>query len=157
MSREVRMSNLNPLLAKLLLIALLTIVLLLPLSRVESLIAERASLRDTGGERVANGAGHAPSIGAVMLSVPVTRTWTVDGKECSSTTYHHLLASEVEISGNVDAVLRKSGIYTVPAFHAALHISGSFSNELLIHAVEPEPDVGKKIGTAELFLAISDP
>jgi inner membrane protein len=150
-------SNLNPLLAKIILIALLTLVLLLPLSRVESLIAERASLRDTALERVANGVGHAQSIGAVMMSVPVTRTWIVDGKECSSTTYHHLLASDVDISGNVDTELRKSGIYTVPAFHAPLHISGSISNELLIHALTPEPGVDKKIGTATLFIAISDP
>jgi inner membrane protein len=150
-------SSLNPLLAKIILIALLTLLLLLPLSRVESLIAERASLRDGAVERVANGVGHAQNIGAVMMFVPVTRTWTVDGKECSSTTNHYLLASEVEIQGSVDSELRKSGIYTVPAFHANLHIAGSISNELLQSALAPEPGVNKKIGAAVLFLAVSDP
>jgi inner membrane protein len=151
------MSNLNPLLAKIILIALLTLVLLLPLSRVESLIAERASLRDGAVERVANGVGHSQSIGAVMMFVPVTRTWMVDGKECSATTNHYLLASEADISGTVDSELRKSGIYTVPAFHANLHISGSISNELLRNALAPEPGVTKNIGAAVLFLAVSDP
>ena len=151
------MSNLNPLLAKLLLIALLTLVLLLPLSRVESLISERASLRDGAVERVAGGIGHAQSIGAVMMLVPVTRTWTVDGKERSVTTNHYVLASDVDIQGSVDTELRKSGIYTVPAYHARLHISGSISNDLLLIALAPEPGVAKKIGAPVLFLAVSDP
>src|ERR1700722_7821968 len=157
MSREVRMSNLNPLLAKLLLIALLPLVLLLPLSRVESLISERASLRDGAVERVAGGVGHAQSIGAVMMFVPVTRTWTVDGKERSVTTNHYVLASDVDIQGSVDTELRKSGIYTVPAYHARLHISGSISNDFLLIALAPEPGVAKKIGAPVLFLAVSDP
>jgi inner membrane protein len=150
-------SNLNPLLAKIILIVLLTLVLLLPLSRVESLIAERASLRDGAVERVANGVGHSQSIGAVMMFVPVTRTWMVDGKECSAATNHYLLASDVDVKGSVDSELRKSGIYTVPAFHANLHISGSISNEQLINALAPEPGVTKNIGVAVLFLAVSDP
>jgi inner membrane protein len=68
------LNRINPLAAKILLIALLTLVLLVPLARVESLIAERAALRDSAVERVANGVGHAQSIGAVMMVVPVTRT-----------------------------------------------------------------------------------
>jgi inner membrane protein len=151
------MSNLNPLLAKLLLIALLTLLLLLPLSRVESLIAERASLRDIAVERVAGGVGHAQSIGALMMFVPVTRTWTVDGKERSVTTNQYLLASDVDIRGSVDTELRKSGIYTVPTFRAHLHMSGTISNELLMHTLAPEPGVAKKVGAAVLFLAVSDP
>ena len=151
------MSILNPLPAKLLLIALLTLVLLWPLSRVESLIAERASLRDGAVERVAAGVGHSQSIGALMMFVPMTRTWTVDGKERSVTTNHYLLAGDVDIQGSVDSELRKSGIYTVPAFHAKLHISGSISNDLLLNALAPEPGVVKKIGAAVLFLAVSDP
>jgi inner membrane protein len=150
-------TNLNPLLAKIILIVLLTLVLLLPLSRVESLIAERASLRDGAVERVANGVGHSQSIGAVMMFVPVTRSWMVDGKEYSATTNHYLLASDVDVKGSVDSELRKSGIYTVPAFHANLHISGSISNAQLMNALAPEPGVTKSIGAAALFLAVSDP
>ena len=39
-------SRINPLLAKILLIVALSLVLLLPLGRMESLIAERSALRD---------------------------------------------------------------------------------------------------------------
>lgn len=66
-------SRINPLLAKILLIAGLSLVLLLLLWRVESLIAERSALRDNAVERVANGVGHAQSIGAVMMIQPLTR------------------------------------------------------------------------------------
>jgi inner membrane protein involved in colicin E2 resistance len=69
------LNRINPLAVKILLIALLTLVLLVPLSRVESLIAERAALRDGAVERVANGVGHTQRIGALMMVVPVTRTW----------------------------------------------------------------------------------
>jgi inner membrane protein len=151
------MSFLNPLLAKILLIALLTLVLLVPLSRVESLIAERATLRESAVERVAHGVGHAQTIGAVMMIIPVTRTWMVDGKEFSATHWHRLLASSVDIVGSVGSELRKSGIYTVPTFRASLHISGSISNELLMNVLAPEPGVTKKIGASTLFLAVSDP
>jgi inner membrane protein involved in colicin E2 resistance len=50
-------NRINPLLAKILSIALLTLLLLIPLWRVESLIAERAALRDSAVQRVANGVG----------------------------------------------------------------------------------------------------
>ena len=72
------LNSVNPLLAKILLIALLTCLLLLPLRQVEGLIAERAGLRDSAVERVANGVGHAQRIGAVMMIVPLTRT--LDGQ-----------------------------------------------------------------------------
>jgi inner membrane protein len=151
------LNSLNPLLAKLLLVALLTLMLLLPLSRVEGLIVERAALRDSAVARVANGVGHAQRIGAVMMVVPVTRSWVDNGKEYSETKRHRLLAGSVDVTGTVDSATRKSGIYTVPTFKATLHIAGSISDELLMEARAPEPGVSKKIGNMSLFMAVSDP
>jgi inner membrane protein involved in colicin E2 resistance len=45
------LNRINPLLAKILIIALLTLVLLVPLARMESLIAERTALRDSAVAR----------------------------------------------------------------------------------------------------------
>lgn len=151
------LNSVNPLLAKLLLVVLLTLMLLLPLSRVEGLIAERAKLRDSAVARVANGVGHAQSIGAVMMVVPVTRTWVDNGKEYSETKSHRVLAGSVDVTGTVDSASRRSGIYTVPTFKATLHIVGSISDELLMQARAPEPGVSKKIGNMSLFMAVSDP
>jgi inner membrane protein len=151
------LNSINPLLAKILLIVLLTCVLLLPLRQVEGLIAERAGLRDSAVERVANGVGHAQRIGAVMMIVPVTRSWLDNGRVCSETRRHRLLASSVEVTGTVVSELRRSGIYTVPTFQATVHIAGSISDELLMKALTPEAGVTKKLGTATLLLAVSDP
>jgi inner membrane protein len=114
------LSRINPLLAKIIAVMLLTLVLLIPLGRVASLITERAALRDGAVERVAKGVGHAQSIGAVMMIVPVTRTWMVDGKECSETRSYRVLADSVEIVGGVSSELRRSGIYTVPTFASTI-------------------------------------
>ncbi len=151
------LNRMNPLLIKMLSVVLLTLALLFPLSRVESLIAERAALRDTAVERVANGVGHAAIIGAVMMVVPVTRTWVDDGKEYSETKRHHVLASSVDVTGTVGGELRRSGIYSVPTFKSTVHIAGSMSDEGLMGVLAPEHGVTKKIGDATLFLAVSDP
>jgi inner membrane protein len=150
-------SRINPLLAKILLIVALSLALLLPLGRMESLIAERSALRDSAVERVAHGVGHAQSIGAVMMIVPVTRTWVDGGKDFSETKSLRVLADSVDVTGSVSTELRKSGIYTVPTFKAALHVSGSISNELLMGMLAPEQGVNKKPGRPTLFLAVSDP
>ncbi len=151
------LNRINPLLAKIFIIAMLTLLLLVPLSRVESLIAERAALRDGAVARVANGVGHAQRIGAIMLVVPVTRSWVNDGKQCSETKMHRVLANTVEVSGDVGGELRKSGIYRVPVYRASLHITGTISEDPLMKLLAPEPGVSKLIGAAALFLAISDP
>jgi inner membrane protein involved in colicin E2 resistance len=100
------LNSINPLLAKLSLVVLLTLMLLLPLGRVEGLIAERAKLRDSAVARVANGVGHAQSIGAVMMVVPVTRTWVENGKEYSETKRQRCLAGSVDVTGAVDSASR---------------------------------------------------
>jgi inner membrane protein len=106
---------------------------------------------------VANGVGHAQSIGSMMMVLPVTRTWVDNGREYSETQCHRLLANAVDVVGTVGTELRKSGIYTVPAFKATLHIAGSISDELLMNIAAPEPGVTKKVGNPTLFMAVSDP
>jgi inner membrane protein len=151
------LSRINPLLAKILLIVALTLVLLLPLGHMESLIAERSAMRDSAVERVAHGVGHAQSIGAVMLIQPVTRSWVDGGKEFTDTKRLRVLADSVEVTGAAGNELRQSGIYTVPTFKAALHVSGSISNELLTSLLAPEQGVVKTLGRPTLFLSVSDP
>ena len=150
-------NRINPLLAKILLIVALSLVLLIPLGRMESLIAERSALRDSAVERVAHGVGHAQSIGAVMMILPVTRTWVDGGKEFSETKCLRVLANSVDVTGSVSTELRKSGIYTVPTFKAALHVSGTITSEPLLGLLAPEPGVDKELGRPTLFLAVSDP
>src|SRR5258708_6538009 len=151
------LNRMNPLLIKMLIIVLLTVVVVVRVGRVEFLIGEGAALGDMAVERVANGVGHAAIIGAVMMVVPVTRTWVDDGREYSETKRHHVLASSVDVAGTVGGELRRSGIYTVPTFKATMHIAGSISDEGLMGVLAPERGVTKKVGDPILFLAVSDP
>jgi inner membrane protein len=150
-------NRINPLLGKIMIIAAVGAGLLFPLHQVESLISERAALRDGAIQRVANGTGRAQQIGALIWVAPVTRTWSVQGTEQSQTVIHHVLASAVDISGSVAAEVRKSGIYEVPTFRAQLHITGSISDAPLGTTLAAEAGVNKQVGECALFLALSDP
>ena len=147
----------NPLLAKVGCIAAVTLLLLIPLRQVESLIAERASLRDAAVERIAHGVGQAQSIGGLMLIVPVTRTQLHSDKTVFATSTLHILADSTAVQGSVSTQKRHSGIYNIPTYQAKLHLQGSISNDLLLRYLADELGVVKTIGTPKLFLAISDP
>ena len=142
---------------KLILIAIITLLLLWPLNLVQGLIGERSAMRAAAVERVAGNVGHAQQIGAVMLIVPVTRSWTADGKAYSKTAEHHLLAQTVHLDGSVDGAARHSGIYSVPTFQAKLQVSGTLTTAELRGATMPESGIVKRIGQAALFVAMSDP
>ena len=152
-----RVTGMNPLLLKLLAIALLTAILMIPLHQVESLIAERASLRDSAVERVAKGVGHAQYLGSVIMNVPVTRSWSEGGKTRMATKNYRVLADAVEIVGSVSTAVRRSGIYEVPTFQAHLHAAGSIGDEFPTQELVAEAGVTKTVGNITLFLAIADP
>jgi inner membrane protein involved in colicin E2 resistance len=79
-----------------------------PLWRVESLIAERSALRDNVVERVANGAAHPQNIGAIMMILPVTRSWVDSGKDFWETKRLRVLADSVNITGSVSTKLNEA-------------------------------------------------
>jgi inner membrane protein len=152
-----QLTGMNPLLLKLLVIVLLTAILMIPLHQVESLITERATLRDSAVERVAAGVGHAQYFGSVIMNVPVTRSWS-DGTRARVTTKNYrVLADAVEIVGSVSTAVRRSGIYEVPTFQAHLHAAGTVGEDFPSKELAPEPGVMKTVGNVTLFLAIGDP
>ena len=150
-------SRIHPVALKLLLIGALTLALLLPLLRVEALIAERNSRRSEALERVAGAVGHAQQLGAVILTVPVTRSWDAAGQTAGDSKEHRLLARTVNIAVTVETSTRKSGIYAVPCFLAKLDAGGVLATEALQEALAPEAGFTKRIGTPQLFVAVADP
>ena len=150
------MFRINPLLLKLLTMATLMLVLLLPLHSVESLITERANARASAVERVASSSGHQQRIGAAIIVVPVTRSWSVDGKPFSQIRKVRVLARDVAIKTTVSTEIRHSGIYEVPIFQASISIVGSFPTPFLWNDLAAEPGVEEHIGQPFLFVAVSD-
>jgi len=147
----------NPLLVKFVSIVLTLLLLCIPLNLVQGLIGERNTLRSNAIERVAGNVGHAQQLGAVMLTVPLTRSWTEDGKTSTDTTLHHLLAQTVHIDGNVTSSTRHSGIYSVPTFAARLKIDGTIATAAWRDLLAPEPGIVKRLGPITLMLALTDP
>src|SRR4051812_15845003 len=66
-----------PLVAKALVIAFLIVLLLVPLSKVESLVGERVGMRETAAARVAESWGGAQTTAGVLLAIPVETTRVV--------------------------------------------------------------------------------
>jgi len=100
----------NPLLVKMLIIAvLLTLVLLFPFGRVESLIAERAALRDTAvgawPRRRPMRRSSAPRM-MVVAGDPYLGEW---GRKLGNQVPSPA-ASSVDVTGTVGGELRRSGI-----------------------------------------------
>jgi inner membrane protein len=157
METRLTASGLNPMLLKIALILTATLLLLWPLELVKSLISERGDLRGAALGHVADSVGHAQQIGAVMLSVAVTRTWNADGKTVSDTVEHHLLARDVTIDGSVSSAARHSGIYAIPTFLASLHVQGTLAGGDLQALMAPESGVVKQHGPIRLVLVVTDP
>jgi inner membrane protein len=149
-------TRINPLLLKLLVIVVLTAILMIPLRQVESLIAERAKLRDSAVQRVAAGIGRAQYIGSVIMNVPVTRSWSDGAQNHVATRNFRVLADAVEIVGSATTAVRRSGIYEVPTFQAQVHATGTIGGDFPANELAPEPGVIKTVGKVTLFLAIAD-
>lgn len=141
----------NPLFARTLVIGLIVAGLLLPLSRVESLVAERGALRDTAEQRVAAGWGRPQDIGGPMLVIPVD-TRTVDSTDSRRESVHrelrYLLPETLDVVADLTPVERHSGIYRVNAYTANLAMTARFTSQALQAALGVGPD--SRIAWAEI-------
>ena len=111
---------------KVLFIALLALLLLVPLGMIEGLTQERARQYEVARLGIANAVGAAQTIGAPILVVPFQYTQLVQLSPVSVTDELYLLPQELTITGAVETDQRKRGIYSVPVFEARLHVTGRF-------------------------------
>jgi inner membrane protein len=118
---------------KAVIIAVLTIVMLWPLVRVESLVNERQALQHQAYEVIAAGFGGRQIVGAPILSVDTQeRSVTIDSTtKKSNETWAagsplHLLPDDAEINTDVTVELRSKGIYSVPVYISKVVMTGEF-------------------------------
>lgn len=123
---------------KALVIAGLTVLMLWPLWRVETLVNERQTLEHQAYEVIAAGFGGSQILGAPILSVDTQeRSVVVDAATKSSTeTWSagkplHLLPDNVRISSDVAVEVRSKGIYSVPVYVSKVVITGEFSPDAI--------------------------
>jgi len=138
-------------------IAALTMLMLWPLSRVESLVSERQSLQAHAYAVIADGFGGSQILGAPVLTVDTqdrtvavnpstqsrTETWT-EGAPL------HLLPDDVQIACEVSVEVRSKGIYSVPVYVSKVVITGVFKPEAIAALLLSNADV-RVLPTRALF------
>jgi inner membrane protein len=147
---------------KALVIAGLTVLMLWPLFRVESLVSERQSLQGKAYEVIAAGFGGAQILGAPILTVNTqdrkvevnrstrdsTETW-IEGAPL------HLLPDEVQITNEVSVELRSKGIYSVPVYVSKVVMTGVFKPEAIASLPQSNADLQVDSARAVFQLPLS--
>ncbi len=142
--------------AKLVIVGVLLLVMLIPLSMVESLTLERSSRRAQATHEIAQSWGNAQTIGGPMLVVPL-RYSVLDqqGVTRSIRDVLYVLPRELTIEGDAGMQVLNRGIYQVPVYTASLSVTGSLRPLEVDAAHYDELEVLWQ--QAEIALPISDP
>jgi inner membrane protein len=129
-------------------ITILTVLMLWPLSRVESLISERQNLQHEANAVIAAGFGGPQVVGAPILSVEtLQRTVSVDSSTRISTDLWtagptlHLTSDDVQITSDASVEIRSKGIYTVPVYVAKVAVTGQFKPEAMARLLASDADI----------------
>lgn len=147
------------LLLKLLLIGFLLLILLIPLSMVESLIQQRESAADAARTEIAGKWSLAQQIVGPVLSVPcLSATETADAQGVKTVRYTrryiNILPESLKIDGRVNTQTLSRGIYEAVMYRSSLQLSGEFrlSEEEAARLTEYQADFSK----ARLSVGITD-
>jgi inner membrane protein len=118
----------NSAIARLIVMAVLALALLLPLSWVWSIVAERASRRNDAVAEVSATWGGPQTLAGPILTVPYIVSWTDGaGRPQRGTSRAHFLPRDLRVRGTVDPQTRKRGIFDVVVYQAELAIEGRFA------------------------------
>lgn len=117
---------------RLFIIGLLILIMMIPVSTIQSLIQEREQRQGEAQSEISEKWGHPQTISGIVLSVPYTGQFRVtedDGRERveSRTAYAHFLPNALDISGNLQPETRYRGIYETVVYATNLTLEGSFS------------------------------
>ena len=148
----------NSLMLKLIVIAFIILLLLIPSILVEDLIRQRRNLRDEAQREIASKFGGEQTIGGPVLSVPYEHPVTVeteDGPRRSIRTgYAHFLPTAIDIQGGLVPEERRRGIFTAVLYNTDLTVRGHFGG-LNVEALNL-PDGALRWEDALFTVGISD-
>jgi inner membrane protein len=143
-------------------IAGLTLLMLWPLARVESLISERQRLQHDAYAVIADGFGGPQVVGPPILSVDTEqRTVSVDSSTKISTDLWssgpslHLTPDDVQIASDVTVEIRSKGIYSVPVYVAKVTVTGLFKPDAMARLLVQGADFRTLPSRATLQLPLS--
>lgn len=115
-------------------IGILILLLLIPVSMVESLIREREARQAEAIVEVSSKWGEQQTVFGLVLSVPYkTYSKVYDGEKTDkfklieSREYAHFLPEELDIKGDISPEIRYRGIYEVIVYNSKINLTGNFS------------------------------
>lgn len=125
--------------ARLLIIAFLTLVLLIPSVLIQELISERNDRRDSVTEEIGQKWGKEQTIIGPVITVPYRHYFDNSDNVEQTIRYAHFLPDEVTIDGSIQSEVRYRGIYKAIVYNSILSVSGMFpSLELNRLSIPPE-------------------
>lgn len=136
-------------------LGLLILLLLIPLSMIESRVNERGQRRDEAAADVARAWGEVQSLAGPILRLPYTVRWLEKDTERSRTGWLVLPPQRLDVNARLDSEVRRRGIFEVPVYRAKLGLRGQFrlpeASDLGVATGEIE------FGRAELMIGIAEP
>jgi len=109
---------------KMVLLAVMGLMLLIPLVLINEVIRERSANAETARTEIGDLWAAAQTVTGPVLNVPGTRVVSNDGSYVTTTM--HLLPDELKVSGVLAPELRYRGIYETVVYDSDMKISGNF-------------------------------
>jgi len=107
-------------------IALLALLMLIPLAQVNDLVREREGRAREATQQIAERWGASQLVGAPVLVVPVRRQVMQDKTPTTVEEREYLLADRAAIDAKLAPELRRYGIYETAVYTADMKIEGRF-------------------------------
>lgn len=150
---------------KVTIVALLTLLLLVPLTLIEDVIQERSYFRSAARQDIAASWTGAQKLLGPLLVLPYQETvtesvWDAKLERHKEVTKLYrrsllLLPEELQITGSIATETRRRGLYEVPVYQAQLLIQGSFSNQGLLDLLRQSQNP-PEVEDARLAVLVSD-
>ncbi|HEM48807.1 MAG TPA: cell envelope integrity protein CreD [Caldithrix sp.] len=110
-------------------IALLTLLLLIPAAMIQSTIEERQERRDSVINEINQKWGTAQTLSGPVLSIPYRYYYkNADDEIRSSINYMHFLPADLQITGKVNPEIRYRGIYEAVLYNSEIEFTGLFKS-----------------------------
>jgi len=135
---------------KMILIAIMGLMLLIPLVLIMEVIRERSANAETARTEIGNLWASAQTVTGPVLNVPGTRVVANDGSFVTTTM--HILPDQLKVNGVLEPEMRYRGIYETVVYDSDLEISGSFT----ISGFEQLSDYTWEWDKAYISLGVSD-
>lgn len=135
---------------KMILIAIMGLMLLIPLVLISEVIRERSANAETARKEIGALWASAQTVTGPVLNVPGTRVVSNDGTFVTTTM--HLLPDELKVNGVLEPEMRYRGIYETVVYDSDMEISGSFT----IAGFEQLNDFTWEWDKAYISLGVSD-